>query len=156
MVGESDDRMGGRTGCSIRALALAGLLFALVIVALVALAVAFPDFGVADRRYFIGFPPQAVLAFVLGPVAVAFALTVGLRSTIESFGSHRWGWSPVFLALTGVGLIGSVLLAIRLFDAQNTPLGQVQDAALAFVWGVCLLFLLILGLVFDRHQVPRR
>lgn len=67
-MGELDGRMGGRTGCSIRALALAGLLFSLVIVALVALAVAFPNFGmVADRRYFIGFPPQAVLAFVLGP-----------------------------------------------------------------------------------------
>lgn len=144
-------------GCSIRALAFAGLLFALALAALAALAVAYPNFGmVADRRYFIGFPPQAVLAFVLGPVAVAISLTVGLRSTVESFGSRRWGWSPVFLALTGLGLLGSALLAIRLFDSHSTPLGEVQDAALALVWGVSLLFLLILGLAFDRRRAPRR
>jgi hypothetical protein len=144
-------------GCSIRALALAGFLFAFGIVALVALAIEYPNFGTAaGQRYFIGFPPQAVLAFVLGPVAVAFALTVGLRSTVESFERHRWGWSPVFLSLTGVGLLGSALLVIRLFDAHSTPLGEVQDAALALVWGVSLVFLLILGLVFDRRNAPRR
>lgn len=144
------------SGCSIRALALAGIALSVVIVALAALAVAFPEFGMtADRRYFIGFAPQAVLAFVLTPPVAAIALTIGLRGMAESVGSRRWGWASVFLLLTGLGLVGLALLAIRLSTSYSTPLSEVQDAALALVSGVSLFALLVLGVVFDRHDAPR-
>lgn len=151
-MAEPDDR----SGCSIRALALAGMVLLVVIVALAALAVAFPRLGFAARRYFTGFPPEAVLAFVLAPPMIAIALTVGVRSLIESIGSRQWGWPPVFLALSSVGLLGPALLALRLSASYSTPLRQVQDAALALVSGVSLFILLVLGLVFDRRPSQRR
>lgn len=151
------DALDDRGGCSIRALALAGIALSIVVVALAGLAIAFPSFGMtADRRYFIGFAPQAVLAFVLTPPAIAVALTVGLRGVAESVASRRWGWAPVFFSLTGLGLLGVALLALRLSNSTSTPLGEVQDAALALVAGVSLFALLVLGLVFGRRDVPRR
>jgi hypothetical protein len=134
----------------------------LLVVALLALTVAFPHWGESPHQvgppgndFWFYVPPQAIAAVYTGLFAVGLATLLGVLCVVRSRAVRRATWATSFTWLTVAAVQGPILIAAMIYVFHGSP-NPTLEVVSVLASLLAYLVLPVLALVSLRHLATGR